>query len=52
MIGGRTLTATDLRKIFVAGFETQAPVIFGLLLVALLILGVVFFLVGRIDAGL
>jgi uncharacterized membrane protein (DUF373 family)/truncated hemoglobin YjbI len=38
-----------IRKIFVASFDKQDPLTFGLLLGALLALGIVFFLVGRID---
>ncbi len=38
-----------IRKIFVASFDKQDPVTFGLLLGALLTLGLVFFLVGRIE---
>lgn len=41
--------AAFIRKIFVASFEKQEPVTFGLLLGALLILGIVFFLVGRTE---
>jgi uncharacterized membrane protein (DUF373 family)/truncated hemoglobin YjbI len=41
--------AAFIRKIFVASFETQDPLTFGLLLGALLILGLVFFLVGRTE---
>ncbi len=41
--------AAFIRKIFVASFDKQDPVTFGLLLGALLILGLVFFLVGRTE---
>jgi len=41
--------AAFIRKIFVASFDTQDPVTFGLLLGALLVLGLVFFLVGRTE---
>lgn len=38
-----------IRKIFVASFDKQDPLNFGLLLGALLALGIVFFLVGRTE---
>ncbi len=38
-----------IRKIFVASFDKQDPVTFGLLLGALFVLGVVFFLVSRTE---
>ncbi len=41
--------AAFIRKIFVASFDKQDPITFGLLLGALLILGLVFFLVGRTE---
>ena len=41
--------AAFIRKIFVASFDTQDPVTFGLLLGALLVLGLIFFLVGRAE---
>jgi uncharacterized membrane protein (DUF373 family)/truncated hemoglobin YjbI len=38
-----------IRKLFVASFKSQDPVSFGLLLVSLLVLGVVYFMVAKIE---
>ena len=38
-----------IRKLFVASFKTQDPVSFGLLLAGLLVLGIIYFLVARIE---
>lgn len=38
-----------IRKLFVASFKTQDPVSFGLLLAGLLVLGITYFLIARVE---